>query len=53
MADVGYACSAFVTFQKQIGAHMAAQVLLHHEPYRMSKTYIEVSDFTDIYSPFR
>ncbi|KAL1745478.1 hypothetical protein HDZ31DRAFT_81894 [Schizophyllum fasciatum] len=42
--------SAFVTFQKQIGAHMAAQILLHHEPYRMSKTYIEVAPDDVIWS---
>ena len=29
--------SAFVMFNKQIAAHMASQVLAHHEPYRMSK----------------
>lgn len=28
--------SAFVTFRKQIAAHLAVQVLVHHEPYRMS-----------------
>jgi len=35
--------SAFVTFNKQIAAHMASQVLAHHEPYRMSGRYVEVS----------
>jgi hypothetical protein len=29
--------SAFVTFNKQISAHLAVQVLAHHEPYRMCK----------------
>ncbi|KAG5646753.1 hypothetical protein DXG03_002435 [Asterophora parasitica] len=29
--------SAFVTFHKQIAAHLAMQVLTHHEPYRMSE----------------
>ena len=29
--------SAFVMFNKQIAAHMASQILAHHEPYRMSK----------------
>jgi hypothetical protein len=29
--------SAFITFRKQISAHLAVQVLAHHEPYRMSK----------------
>ena len=28
--------SAFVTFDRQIAAHLAVQVLAHHEPYRMS-----------------
>jgi hypothetical protein len=28
--------SAFVTFERQIAAHLAVQVLGHHEPYRMS-----------------
>jgi calcium permeable stress-gated cation channel len=28
--------SAFVTFNRQIAAHMASQALAHHEPYRMS-----------------
>ena len=27
--------SAFVTFNRQISAHLAVQVLAHHEPYRM------------------
>lgn len=31
--------SAFVTFNRQIAAHMAVQVLAHHEPYRMSEFY--------------
>jgi len=35
--------SAFVTFNKQISAHLAVQVLTHHEPYRMSNRYIEVA----------
>lgn len=29
--------SAFVTFNRQIAAHLAVQVLTHHEPYRMSE----------------
>ena len=29
--------SAFITFNKQVAAHLAAQALVHHEPYRMSK----------------
>ncbi|KAF8221509.1 DUF221-domain-containing protein [Tricholoma matsutake] len=35
--------SAFVTFNRQIAAHLASQVLAHHEPYRMSGKYVEVS----------
>jgi hypothetical protein len=35
--------SAFVTFNKQIAAHMAAQILTHHEPYRMGAKYVEVA----------
>jgi len=30
--------SAFVMFRKQIAAHVAAQVVAHHEPYRMSRS---------------
>lgn len=35
--------SAFITFHKQIAAHMGVQLLAHHEPYRMSGRYIELS----------
>jgi hypothetical protein len=28
--------SAFITFHRQIAAHLAVQVLAHHDPYRMS-----------------
>ncbi|KAF9458987.1 hypothetical protein BDZ94DRAFT_1269342 [Collybia nuda] len=35
--------SAFVTFNRQIAAHLAVQVLAHHEPYRMGSKYVEVS----------
>ena len=35
--------SAFVLFNQQIGAHMAAQALIHHEPYRMAAKYTEVA----------
>lgn len=31
--------SAFITFHKQIAAHMAMQSLIHHEPYRMSELF--------------
>lgn len=34
--------SAFVLFNKQIAAHMAAQALAHHEPYQMSSKYVDV-----------
>jgi len=36
---------AFILFNKQIAAHMAAQTLTHHEPYRMSGSlkYVEVA----------
>jgi hypothetical protein len=36
---------AFILFNKQIAAHLAAQTLVHHEPYRMSESlkYIEVA----------
>jgi calcium permeable stress-gated cation channel len=36
---------AFILFNKQIAAHTAAQILTHHEPYRMSASlkYIEVA----------
>ena len=35
--------SAFVTFHRQIAAHVAAQALLHHRPYRMSGKYTELN----------
>lgn len=35
--------SAFITFHKQIAAHLAMQVLTHHEPYRMSEFFISIS----------
>ncbi|KAJ7590920.1 hypothetical protein C8J56DRAFT_546760 [Mycena floridula] len=35
--------SAFITFNRQIAAHLAVQALAHHEPYRMSGRYIELS----------
>jgi len=31
--------SAFVMFKKQVAAHVAAQVVVHHEPYRMSRSF--------------
>ncbi|KAF8068760.1 hypothetical protein FPV67DRAFT_1088897 [Lyophyllum atratum] len=42
--------SAFVTFHKQIAAHLAMQVLTHHEPYRMNGKYVEVSPEDVIWS---
>jgi hypothetical protein len=35
--------SAFILFNNQMAAHMASQILTHHEPYRMGKKYIDVS----------
>jgi hypothetical protein len=37
--------AAFVLFNKQLAAHLAAQTLIHDEPYRMSASqkYIEVA----------
>ncbi|KAI5121706.1 hypothetical protein M0805_002099 [Coniferiporia weirii] len=35
--------SAFVLFNQQIAAHLAAQALTHHEAYRMSAKYVEVA----------
>lgn len=35
--------SVFVLFNQQIGAHIAAQILTHHGPYRMAHKYTEVA----------
>ena len=35
--------SAFILFNNQMAAHMAALLLTHHEPYRMSQKYIDVA----------
>jgi calcium permeable stress-gated cation channel len=35
--------SAFILFHQQIGAHLAAQSLTHHEPFRMASKYTEVA----------
>ena len=35
--------SAFITFHQQIAAHVALQVLAHHEPYRMAGRWGEMS----------
>ncbi|KAJ7359243.1 hypothetical protein DFH08DRAFT_769128 [Mycena albidolilacea] len=42
--------SAFITFNRQIAAHMAENILLHHEPYRMAQKYTEVSPMDVIWS---
>ncbi|KAJ6588857.1 hypothetical protein B0H19DRAFT_1101507 [Mycena capillaripes] len=42
--------SAFITFNRQIAAHMAENILLHHEPYRMAEKYTEVSPMDVIWS---
>lgn len=42
--------SAFVLFNRQIAAHLAAQALNHHEPYRMSERYTEMSPEDVIWS---
>ncbi|EST05666.1 protein of unknown function DUF221 [Kalmanozyma brasiliensis GHG001] len=33
--------SAFILFNTQIAAHMAAKAVAHHEPYRMTNRYVE------------
>ena len=35
--------SAFILFNNQMAAHLAAQLLTHHEPYRMAQKYIDVA----------
>lgn len=35
--------SAFILFNQQIGAHIASQILVHNEPYRMAEKYTEVA----------
>lgn len=42
--------SAFIQFNRQIAAHLAVQVLAHHEPYRLGNRYIEVSPSDVIWS---
>lgn len=42
--------SAFVTFNKQISAHLALQALPHHKPYRMGARHIEVAPSDVIWS---
>lgn len=35
--------SAFITFNRQIAAHLGKQVLTHHEPYRMSESTCSIT----------
>ncbi|KAJ7126145.1 DUF221-domain-containing protein [Mycena epipterygia] len=51
-ASQGYPAisSAFITFNRQIAAHMVENILLHHEPYRMAEKYTEVSPMDVIWS---
>ena len=42
--------SAFVLFNQQIAAHLAAQSLTHNEPYRMSAKFTEVAPEDVIWS---
>ena len=42
--------SAFITFNRQIAAHLAAQALLHHKPYAMGNKYIELNPEDVIWS---
>lgn len=35
--------SAFILFNQQIGAHIAAQITVHNQPYRMAEKYTEVA----------
>ena len=35
--------SAFIYFHQQIAAHMAAQIVLHDQPYRMTGHFLEVA----------
>jgi len=42
--------SAFLQFNQQLGAHLAAQSLAHHEPYRMASKYTDVAPEDIIWS---
>lgn len=42
--------SAFILFNQQIAAHLAAQSLTHNEPYRMADKYTEVAPDDVIWS---
>ncbi|KAG8904310.1 hypothetical protein FRC01_008787, partial [Tulasnella sp. 417] len=42
--------SAFILFNQQIAAHLAAQSLTHNEPYRMADKFVEVAPEDVIWS---
>jgi hypothetical protein len=42
--------SAFVQFNNQIAAHLAAQALAHHEPYRMGDKFTDIAPEDIIWS---
>jgi hypothetical protein len=42
--------SAFILFNQQIAAHLAAQALIHNDPYRMANKYTEVAPADVIWS---
>ncbi|KAF9513779.1 hypothetical protein BS47DRAFT_1376624 [Hydnum rufescens UP504] len=42
--------SAFVLFNEQVAAQMAAQTLLHHEPYRMAERHVDMAPADVIWS---
>lgn len=42
--------AAFVLFNNQLAAHLAAQVLTHHQPYRMAARYMNVAPSDVIWS---
>ncbi|KAF8627878.1 hypothetical protein AX15_004194 [Amanita polypyramis BW_CC] len=42
--------SAFITFRRQIAAHLASEALLHHKPYAMSQKYTELDPEDVIWS---
>ncbi|KAL5522727.1 hypothetical protein ACEPAG_8745 [Sanghuangporus baumii] len=42
--------SAFILFNQQISAHLAIQALIHHEPFKLTRKYIEVAPADVIWS---
>ena len=42
--------SVFIQFNEQISAHLAIQALLHHEPFKMSRKYVELAPADVIWS---